>query len=855
MLGLTLRALLRGPARPTLLALGLAVLTGAALLGAGASRSSAVAVDRDLTRYWRTTYDILVRPPGARSPVEERHGLVEANHLSGIRGGITFAQYEAIRGTPGVEVAAPIAMLGYLALPAPADDLPRPVEPGAYVRDDSLVVDDGARVRHLPVSTRYYYFGPGERGAGTPEISVNPPGPLSGEIQVPLLLAAIDPPQEAALVGLDRALRRGRYLTGRESLHPVAETGPFGDRITVLTVPILINATPYARVEVRSDLHRALVPPGASSLQAITGRGGVQYLDSLPRELVASSRVDGGEAYRRLVDGVLEDATGTGYTASSILHSFAQSVPGRIRYRSVRPPLPWPGPILEVVPPDRAAGWFGEPAYRSSPDPFPLEPAPEARFRAHFILHATGVFDLGGIPRPADLNRVPLETYFPPTAILRYDGAGRPVPPRALRPTLSPAGYLQSPPLMLTTLRAARALRGEDAISAVRVRVGDIDRLTPTAQRKIEAVASEIVARTGLTVDVMVGSSPRRVLVRVPGVGYVEEGWIQKGVTVSFSERVQAGHLLVLATLLGIGGLFALDLSWGDVVARRGAIALCRALGWRSRTVFRQVVGRAVLLGSAGAGAGLVLAWALAGAAGWRLPRGPLVGAVPVAVVALVAVGALYPAWLASRVPPVGAMREARVGHRRVTRRAAASLWSYARHGLGRRRRRVAVAGAGAALAAALVVLLLAVTVDRQGYLTGTLLGEFILVRIERFHFVLAALGLGLSTGAMGSTLLGGVVERRSEIGVLKAVGWRTGAVARLFLAEGIVLGTLGGVAGSALAMGASIGVFRTWSWSVVWVGLVGTALPAFLGVAAAAYPARVAAAASPADALVPHDG
>ncbi|NLF10170.1 MAG: hypothetical protein GX597_00100 [Anaerolineaceae bacterium] len=144
------------------------------------------------------------------------------------------------------------------------------------------------------------------------------------------------------------------------------------------------------------------------------------------------------------------------------------------------------------------------------------------------------MFDVEHLPEVADVNRVPLETYFPPFAELQYDEQGWPVEPRTLRPTLNPASYLQNPPFILTTLEAAQAIGGDDCISAVRVRVGGIDTLTPTAQRKIETIASEIVRRTGLTVDVMVGSSPRRVLVHVPGVGYVEEGWIQKGVSLSY---------------------------------------------------------------------------------------------------------------------------------------------------------------------------------------------------------------------------------------------------------------------------------------------------------------------------------
>jgi putative ABC transport system permease protein len=62
----------------------------------------------------RSAYDILVRPPGTRSPLELRAGLVQDNFLSGIYGGITLRQYHDIGALPGVAVAAPVANLGYI---------------------------------------------------------------------------------------------------------------------------------------------------------------------------------------------------------------------------------------------------------------------------------------------------------------------------------------------------------------------------------------------------------------------------------------------------------------------------------------------------------------------------------------------------------------------------------------------------------------------------------------------------------------------------------------------------------------------------------------------------------------------
>ena len=59
-------------------------------------------------------YDILVRPKGARLPLEEKAGLVQPGFLDSVRGGISLKQWHAIERVRGVEVAAPVALVGWI---------------------------------------------------------------------------------------------------------------------------------------------------------------------------------------------------------------------------------------------------------------------------------------------------------------------------------------------------------------------------------------------------------------------------------------------------------------------------------------------------------------------------------------------------------------------------------------------------------------------------------------------------------------------------------------------------------------------------------------------------------------------
>ena len=73
---------------------------------------------------------------------------------------------------------------------------------------------------------------------------------------------------------------------------------------------------------------------------------------------------------------------------------------------------------------------------------------------------------------------------------------------------------------------------------------------------------------------------------------------------------------------------------------------------------------------------------------------------------------------------------------------------------------------------------------------------EMIMMRLENMMGLVTAVALGASALGVMTTMTTSVIERRREIGLMKAIGSTSGNIGAIFMAEAAIIGLIGGVAG-----------------------------------------------------------
>ncbi|MEO3820955.1 ABC transporter permease [Plantactinospora sp. B24E8] len=670
---------------------------------------------------------------------------------------------------------------------------------------------------------------------------------------VPFLMAAVDPDSEAALAGLDRAVTSGRYFTPAEvpTTHRLD-----GMPYPYSVLPVLIADRPQVDGTLQVDVER--LDPGAVELVRTSADDQRlrAALGTEPGTPVARWSTPVDDPYQDMVDRMLHPGElgieyDTATTNTMWLHSFwtvgaTDTVPEADGLRARPAPYDlriWgqgadDGGSSRHVPMEFADTSVrgGVAVHRNTARGYVVQ-AGEVQM-PDVALGAVGTFDPAEVSLGGALSAVPMDTYFNPGADGADEASRRALGGRRLAPNANVTGLLSQPPLLLTSIAALPAIFDPGAyttepaypeyqlntaapISVVRVRLAGEVGIDAVSRERVRVIAEEIAHRTGLQVDITLGSSPTPVTVHYPAGDYgrpdlaVAEPWVQKGVAAVLVRAADRKSVLLSILVLAVCALAVLNANTAAIRARRTEFGILACLGWSRRHLARLMFTEIAGVGLAAGVVGTLLALAFASAFGLRIAWSHTLLAVPAAVaIALVAGG--WPVWRAARPDPGETVRPA-VSGAAVRLRAPHRVVTLALANLARTPGRTVLGATSLMIGVAALTMLLAITIAFHGAVTGTLLGDAVTLQARTVDYLAVAVTIVLGVVSVADVLYLNISERAAELALLRAVGWTDGVLNRLVVLEAIGMGALGGTLGAAAGLGAAAAFAGGVTAPIVW--------------------------------------
>lgn len=545
-------------------------------LGFQSTKEIKLAVNHSVEEYGRGTYDILVRPSSTRTDVEKKLGMIEENYIGDGGGGISISDWEQIKRNPDIELAAPVASLGYFSGKRMSIELPVLKEPTRF--SWQFYTSDGIHKYPIDQKEELYYFD-GSVPGNIQYIDASYPNSLTGVAMTVLmpfnyyLLAAIDVESESKLTGidyseLDKEINDIEFKEVRESLGnpPVIKVIQRQD----INIPLYMTVK-TDRIDV--DLGEYQEKLGLMKDDSLLmGYEKPEKMEQVINELSKAKALDNRE-YNLDLSKFQKPFEGT---AVKIGEDFSISetdrfmsdqdtsiyyIASKINYKINENNLEVP--ILEDRPPPiyKTVNKKGISAYQSQKVPFIIE-------------------QVGEFSPNKDTNQLassPLGIYST-TESKSLDG-------KVVQSTIFPGSFIPTPASGITTLEAAEMVKGQKPIDAIRIKVAGINKYNVDAQEKIEQVAIDLL-KSGYEVDIVAGSSFKQMRLDVEGLGQILEPWTTLGVAQELSENWN--HMSVISFILF--SLFGFLWLYSRVTFEKKALykedELLYLLGWKRKFIF-----------------------------------------------------------------------------------------------------------------------------------------------------------------------------------------------------------------------------------------------------------------------------
>lgn len=572
-----------------------------------------IQVNKDIAQHSRGSYDILVRTNGATTNIEKEKGIVHENYLGFGRGGISIEEWEKIKEHPLVEIAAPIASLGYFTGVVSNIGIEPPSNIQSTRNRIQYFTSDGVNKYNIgneylciliesPKLLKYQrdFNHTYEYLLNNPEL-LNHCNNYAAGAMMPVsydLLVGIDPEQESKLTGIPYSFTdKGWGNTAKEDLEefelnldtiPIIELNQAGvslhAKISIDNLPITTKETLLLREELNLGnteesrafefIHSYYEPEYIKLLQKLE--------NTIPEETI-TFEIDLGNTlksfYQKPVyikrDGALLniDETNASLLDSTIDLNSATTyyLASPINYEIT----------AEGININKVGEKNGIPIYRELIEKGAVL-TPELvenkenhlRDQVEFIVDPIGTLNISDYQET--IASSPLGIYQSAPVHFKKDDSDDFL---LMKPTFTPGSFVTSPAKGVTTLEASTAIKGDKPIDAIRIKVIGEENYTPLIQKRIEDVASYL-KELGLNVNVVAGSSLQKLEVNVEGIGTVEESWTTLGAAENISKHWSMSSILISVLFFLVSIVYIFNRVYYRLINFNKDITLLNQLGW-----------------------------------------------------------------------------------------------------------------------------------------------------------------------------------------------------------------------------------------------------------------------------------
>ncbi len=582
-----------------------------------------VNVSEDIENYSRDIYDILVRPENSESLIKEieKSKLIEPNYLSKGEGGISIEDWKKIQSVQGVEVAAPVASMGFLNNSKNSVQLELPLD-FAIRADISYKTTDGYHK---------YEIIPEDKNSDSTVVCINnidkldrPYGSIrSTDISIKIsedriLLQWLLPPIYNFLVAVDMESERrltGLDFGGAEYIFskPLEKQSSIG-HYDAYDIPVLVNDE--VKIPIEANIK-------AEELGKIPGE--VEDLLIKNEKISQNSTMEEAKEkaiLRREIDDKIKNIKGinvksirldlsknlkafqtTGITYQHINENIKITNEGLIRefpaieyYITEGIEYGTEKSSADIVMIPKPVGIKDEQIQYNQ-----LKEKGKDRTISieEYVKKGNKIYNLVPVgntsfsgPKRNELVKAPLGVYGSEKLLIEVDEKGSQLEgKREIYPTTTLGTFLLPAAHGFTTLEAAELIKGDKPIDAIRVRVAGVDSYNREGKAKIERVAEEIVLKTGLHVDIVAGSSPREIKLKlqdykdIKGIGQVITSWINLNVSTMVQKEFNLLVLTISAFFIIVSLIFLYNRTQVYIWHRRKEIKVLKEEGWTKRRI------------------------------------------------------------------------------------------------------------------------------------------------------------------------------------------------------------------------------------------------------------------------------